>query len=1313
MNIFNWVGSYFDDRFQCSSSKERLFKRHAEDLEIAKIFERQRKFDEQPFTLNTARLSKEKGKNFSFRFIDQTGQAYSYRYDKEEELDGWLQQRNQETDIWEIEDESGEKPATTYKFRKLEGKGFETFQSKEALNYRVNAIYERHKGWAISDQLPTYAYCKARLREQEDCLIFEYTDAMGQKQTLHCQDETELNNKLSDEIDLWEIRTDQGELYYKLLNPEGTWVDHFTSAPELFQHITQESGRLWRMRISDPNGDRFMHMLACKGWGSKPYFESRKLEDLAYIIRPEPLPSQPASPVCEPFRWETAVKAGVFVTLFLGYSLVNVSKASRAARRGFSSLPIGLGLLARMIPTAASQQAPTLAVPSPLSLKVNPGQSVNLSLASYFSLPANQIVGFYATPPSFLTLNIGPQLVNTISAVGNVQAVTVVGNVLHAFGNGYQTINISATPTQVLDFYGNGTGVLDGVLNLNYAHLAVGTYGYQIVDAANPHNLTLVAQIAATNSVTAIALDAIRAIVWIGDVDLKSVNISIPTHPILLQTFSFLNQQFIAALSIYMNNEVFVLALPSIDIDGAGDVIGVNVTNPENLTLIEFANGGVSADTYNNKNGGIACANGFCFAGSVEYISICNVTSPVPNCNQDFGIDLSDINSIVWKQLVYIVGGAGIQFVDASRSNTPMDYLYLLVNASQANSVYPLNDLLYVCTSDGIFIYQLQANNTTISGTPTLSNRGNYTFDVTATNFAASTATLTVLLQVLDKGPMVANLLPPLTAIVNNYFFYLVPNNTFSDPDDPISSLVFTLNAGSLPLLFNNAMQVIEGTPTQLGNFNLSLTATDPYGKSAVAIIMLHVMQAQNSNNTVIIPVTDGLSSTGSSNTAGIVVGILLATGALVVVIGGVVYIVKRRRGKKEQTEFKLSPVVVNKIFASTFGGGKYATLKWNRQEVEACHKATALIPNEKTGGIGFGHYGEVSMCWDIHNSRYAVMKVVDIPQKFKESIDEAERQKLAAGKGVWPVHNYVQDNEQNRLVVLSPPAGLKDLTNVSRRISDASCEEKRQLFATYIAADILEGLKRLRKVNMSHLDLKGANVFVSKEGNAGIADFGSSVVTKKEYIPQVRSDIHYKSPEQLDKKKIYSDKEDCWATGLTILEFLLGKDPAVFINIDNYRQQKSKNASYTYEQHVNNQLAAISQLTSAQEGTIWDVARKLLITNPEQRWTAAKALEAKCFQDLDDSKREELFALLIPQLAPVPSANQLLPQTTPTVPVNPRMVILTRNDSDIAYTSSVFIPPDHSDKTEVSNPNAQTMFPGNGLRPPRYENVVDSTYYN
>ena len=156
----------------------------------------------------------------------------------------------------------------------------------------------------------------------------------------------------------------------------------------------------------------------------------------------------------------------------------------------------------------------------------------------------------------------------------------------------------------------------------------------------------------------------------------------------------------------------------------------------------------------------------------------------------------------------------------------------------------------------------------TFSGTPASGDIGTLNVEVTVTDSGSLTASDTFTLTVNDvnDAPTLDNAIADQNVNEDAALNFVVPSNTFSDPDtgDTLTYSATLSGGGALPswLTFNAATQTFSGTPTNddVGNLDVEVTATDSGGLTASDTFTLTV------NNTNDAPTLDNAIADQTAN---------------------------------------------------------------------------------------------------------------------------------------------------------------------------------------------------------------------------------------------------------------------------------------------------------------------------------------------------------------------------------------------------------------------------------------------------------------
>eukprot|EP00013_Stygamoeba_regulata_P019391 CAMPEP_0177648418 /NCGR_PEP_ID=MMETSP0447-20121125/10815_1 /TAXON_ID=0 /ORGANISM="Stygamoeba regulata, Strain BSH-02190019" /LENGTH=420 /DNA_ID=CAMNT_0019151053 /DNA_START=218 /DNA_END=1480 /DNA_ORIENTATION=+ len=143
-----------------------------------------------------------------------------------------------------------------------------------------------------------------------------------------------------------------------------------------------------------------------------------------------------------------------------------------------------------------------------------------------------------------------------------------------------------------------------------------------------------------------------------------------------------------------------------------------------------------------------------------------------------------------------------------------------------------------------------------------------------------------------------------------------------------------------------------------------------------------------------------------------------------------------------------------------------------------------------------------------------------------------------------------------------------------------------------FVARELLQGVEYLHTRELIHRDLKSSNVMMTIGGDVKLIDFGLCCHTSYERRHTVGSPF-WIPPEMIHKVQ-HGKPADIWSTGVCVLEMANGEPP--------YRSSAIKCMFMTA-------IGETHQLTGKWSDEFKDFVSKMLIFNPDDRWSASQLL--------------------------------------------------------------------------------------------------------
>ena len=202
---------------------------------------------------------------------------------------------------------------------------------------------------------------------------------------------------------------------------------------------------------------------------------------------------------------------------------------------------------------------------------------------------------------------------------------------------------------------------------------------------------------------------------------------------------------------------------------------------------------------------------------------------------------------------------------------------------------------------------------------------------------------------------------------------------------------------------------------------------------------------------------------------------------------------------------------------------------------------------------LGEGSYSTVyKVKRKIDNEIYALKKVKLLNLNEKEKTNSLNEVRILASIKSKYVISYKEaffDEKDSTLGIVMEYADKGDLY---QKIVEY---KKRKIYFEEIDIwkifiQLVKGLKALHDLRILHRDLKSANVFLFKNGNAKLGDLNVSKVAKRGLGYTQTGTPYYASPE-IWKDLPYDNKSDIWSLGCVLYEMITLHPPFIAKNMD------------------------------------------------------------------------------------------------------------------------------------------------------------------
>ena len=195
---------------------------------------------------------------------------------------------------------------------------------------------------------------------------------------------------------------------------------------------------------------------------------------------------------------------------------------------------------------------------------------------------------------------------------------------------------------------------------------------------------------------------------------------------------------------------------------------------------------------------------------------------------------------------------------------------------------------------------------------------------------------------------------------------------------------------------------------------------------------------------------------------------------------------------------------------------------------------------------LGRGAMGVVYEAYDPMIKRLVALKTIRADQLARDDaalvLARFRREAQAAGRLNHPNIVSIYDFDEDAgtaFIAMEPVDGreLRDIFDAGERFTTAD--------AVRLTGQILDALDYSHRQGVVHRDMKPANVFVQKDGNVKVADFGIAHVDSSSLTQDgsVMGTPNYMSPEQILGLPV-DGRSDLFSVGVILYQFLTGERP-------------------------------------------------------------------------------------------------------------------------------------------------------------------------
>lgn len=278
-----------------------------------------------------------------------------------------------------------------------------------------------------------------------------------------------------------------------------------------------------------------------------------------------------------------------------------------------------------------------------------------------------------------------------------------------------------------------------------------------------------------------------------------------------------------------------------------------------------------------------------------------------------------------------------------------------------------------------------------------------------------------------------------------------------------------------------------------------------------------------------------------------------------------------------------------------------------------------------ENGLLGEGSYGSVYRIQreDFQSMQYAALKVISIPKSQSEIL---QLQELGMSKEEIQLYFYsIVKDIYGEITLMSKVKGKSNIISYEdHEIRERTGEIGFDIFirmelaesiidytkgrelvleeVLHMGKDLCRALQICAKHNILHRDIKPANIFISKDGDFKLGDFGIAKNTDAYQIGlSIKGSYSYMAPEVYFGKE-YDHRADIYSLGI-VLYFYLNQKRLPFLSKKNYK------ITYEAQQEALKRRIAGEQIEFPRHVPIYvrQVVEKAIAFSPKERYNSAE----------------------------------------------------------------------------------------------------------